>query len=85
MQIVLALVPVAVLLAFIYSNDKKEKEPVGLLAAIFFAGMITAIPAFFAEVIGELIINLVLSEESMIKAIVIASFLVAPAEELGNT
>ena len=84
MQIALALIPVAGLLAFIYFNDKKEKEPVGLLVSLFFAGMSTAIPAFFAEVIGELIINLVLPGESMIKAVIIASCLVAPAEEMGK-
>ena len=39
MAFALALIPVIGLLLFIYFKDKKEKEPVGFLVALFFAGM----------------------------------------------
>ena len=39
MLFALALIPVIALLVFIYLKDKKEKEPIGLLIGLFFAGM----------------------------------------------
>ena len=36
---VLAVLPAAVLLWFIYKEDKVEKEPIGLLAKIFVFGV----------------------------------------------
>ena len=47
----LALIPVFGLLLFIYFNDKKEKEPIGLLIALFFAGMGTVVSAILIETI----------------------------------
>ena len=45
----LALIPVAGLLAFIYFNDKKEKEPFGFLISLFFLGMATVVSAIILE------------------------------------
>lgn len=80
----LALIPVAALLFVIYLKDKNEKEPLGFLAVLFFAGMGTIIPAIIAELIGELIIGLFLPGESVLKAYIIAALLVGPVEELGK-
>ena len=80
----LALIPVVILLVFIFQRDKNEKEPVGLLILLFFAGMTTAVPAFIAEVIGEKIIDLFFPYDSVVKAVIVASLLVGPAEELGK-
>ena len=53
----LALIPVVGLLIFIYFNDKKEKEPFGLLVGLFFAGMGTIVTAIIAELVGGLILG----------------------------
>ena len=84
MLFALALIPVIGLLLFIYFNDKKEKEPFGLLVALFFAGMTTSITAIISEVVGELFIDVIFSSESVIGSILYAIIIVAPAEELGK-
>ena len=43
MLFALAIIPVIALLIFIYVKDKNEKEPIGLLIGIFFAGLATCI------------------------------------------
>ena len=56
---VLALIPVIALLIFIYLKDKNEKEPIGFLIGLFFAGMGTCLTAMILELIGESILNAV--------------------------
>ena len=84
MLAVLALIPVIGLLCFIYFNDKKEKEPFGLLIGLFFAGMATVVTAIIGEWIGELIFDAVSPDKTVLKQVCIALFIVAPAEELGK-
>ncbi len=84
MLFALALIPVIALLIFIYFKDKNEKEPIGLLIGIFFAGMATIIPAGIGEVIGDGILEYVLSYYPILKAIILAMVIVGPLEELGK-
>ena len=81
---VLALIPVIALLIFIYLKDKNEKEPIGLLIGLFFAGMGTIITAVIAEFIGDAILELILPYTPVLKAILLALIVVGPAEELGK-
>ena len=80
----LALIPVVGLLIFIYFNDKKEKEPFGLLVALFFAGVGSIVSAVILELIGAAILGFVFPTESVIKGVLDAMLIVAPAEELGK-
>ena len=83
----LALIPVVGLLLFIYFNDKNEKEPLGLLIALFFAGMATVITAFIAETIGKTIMELIFIvglNNYILSSVMQALFVVGPAEELGK-
>ena len=84
MLFALALIPVIGLLIFIYVRDKREKEPMGLLIGLFFAGVGTAIPAIILEAIGELILEAAIPYESAIKAVLLAMIIVGPAEEMGK-
>ena len=84
MLIYLALVPVIVLLVFIYLRDKNEKEPIGFLILLFIAGMSTVVPAFIAEVVGELVLGAIFPDESVAKSYIIAIALVGPVEEMGK-
>ncbi len=55
----IALIPAMLLCAYVYFKDKSEKEPLGLLAILFFAGAIAFVPAFFSEqALGGLIDSL---------------------------
>ena len=84
MLFALALIPVIGLLIFIYFKDKKEKEPVGLLIGLFFAGLGSVIPAIILEAIRQLILDAVIPYESALKGVLLAMIIVGPAEELGK-
>ncbi|MBR1904926.1 MAG: PrsW family intramembrane metalloprotease [Clostridiales bacterium] len=81
---VLALIPVIGLLVFVYLKDRKEKEPFGLLAALFFAGMATVITALIGEWIGEAALGLVFEEKTAAFQIISAIFVVGFSEEIGK-
>ncbi len=80
----LALIPVIIILIFIYKMDKKEKEPAGLLVGLFFAGMGTVISAIILESIGELILAAFLPAETGVFYFIFAMLIVGPAEEMGK-
>lgn len=82
--LILALIPVIALLVFIYLRDKKEKEPIGLLIGLFFAGMATSITAIIGEVVGGVVLGLTISDFPVIQSILLAMFVVGPAEEMGK-
>ena len=84
MLLTLALIPVVGLLMFIYFNDKKDKEPFGLLVALFFAGMGSVVSAFIIETVGDTALEAVLGSSPMLKSFLFAMVIVAPAEELGK-
>lgn len=52
----LALLPAAVLLVYVYRMDTIEKEPLKLLAKLFFFGALCAIPASILEAVGSRLI-----------------------------
>ena len=82
MLFALALIPVIALLIFIFVLDKKEKEPLGLLAILFFAGVGTAIPAIIIEVPADLIMDTIIPYDSVFKGAFLSLVIVAPAEEI---
>ena len=48
---VLALLPAAVLMFYIYKMDRVEKEPAGLLTGLFFLGVLSVVPTVIFEII----------------------------------
>ena len=80
----LALIPVILLLVLIYFKDKNEKEPIGFLLLLFFAGMGSILPALIVEAVGEWIVTLFFSGIPVLKAYIIATMIVGPIEELGK-
>ena len=83
MLFALAIIPVIGLLIFIYAKDKNEKESIGFLIGLFFAGMGTVISAIILEAVGELIFDAVIPN-AVLRGILLAMLIVAPAEELGK-
>ncbi len=59
--ILLALLPAFILCGYVYSKDKVEKEPKGLLFVLFFFGVLSCIPAAILEGIFEDIVEAVFS------------------------
>jgi hypothetical protein len=43
----LAIIPRLLMIAFLYSKDKVEKEPAGLMLLVFILGVLSTIPAIF--------------------------------------
>ncbi len=84
MLFAMSIIPVVIILIFIYVKDKKEKEPIGLLIGLFFAGMGTVITALIGEIVGELIFNAIWPYESAFKQFMMAMLIVAPVEEMGK-
>lgn len=76
-----ALVPVLVLMVFIYIKDPHEKEPLGLLMKIFFLGVLSCIPAAIYENIGEDILKEIVSPRQALYQILLAYCIVALSEE----
>lgn len=61
----IAIVPAVVLGLYVYSKDRVEKEPIGLLLKFFAFGALSCIPAAIVEGILNLVINLFFSEETI--------------------
>ena len=51
MVLIAGLLPVAILLYLIYSHDKIEKEPIGLLIKLLLLGCVSTIPAMILELV----------------------------------
>ena len=84
MLFALALIPVIGLLAFIYFNDKNEREPFGFLISLFFMGCGTVVSAIILETVGMLILNLIIPDDTILKGYILAILIVGPAEEFGK-
>lgn len=65
----LAILPSILLARRVLSYDKIEKEPFGLLAKLFFFGMLTCIPASIIEGLGDVPISLVSTSKGMYSAL----------------
>ena len=78
--IFLAILPSALLAMLVYSYDRIEKEPFGLLAKVFFFGVLSCIPAAIIESFGEVLIHGIASSARMV-SILTYLVLVPSAEE----
>ena len=54
---VLALLPAAGLLFYIYKMDRFDKEPIGLFIGLFFLGVGSVIPAIILELLAGGVLN----------------------------
>ncbi len=80
----LALLPAAILLKFIYSADKRDKEPKSLLFKLFLFGVLsTFVAAFMETVLGE-VLEVFFEPESLTYMAIENFLIVALFEELGK-
>lgn len=78
--LIIGLIPGLFWLWFYWLKDRKRPEPLGLLAKVFFFGMLATIPAIIVEVIADSSIQFSVSEDTV--SILVGMFLVvAPIEE----
>ena len=65
-------------------TDKVEKEPLGLMAAVFFFGAMTTISAVFLEWLGGTLLDMIFSSQNIPYLLLNNFFVVAVAEEAGK-
>ena len=79
---VLAVLPAAVLLWFIYKEDKVEKEPIGLLAKIFVFGVLSTAIAAVLEYSGQNLLYILFKGDfNNIVCLIILNFIVVGLSE----
>lgn len=76
-----AVLPAIVLMRYIYKHDRIESEPIGLLMRLLVAGGLSILPAILLETAGQYFFALFLPPKSLIYAVLLMFFVVAPAEE----
>ena len=80
--IALAVVPAAVLMRYIYKQDRIEKEPVGLLMRLILLGVIAGFLSMLLESLGQFLLGLTkVDPSSPVYTILMAFFVVAAVEE----
>ena len=84
MVLVAGLLPVAVLLFYIYSHDKIEKEPPGLLIKLLFFGCLSCIPAVILESVWTNFLQGIGMNPYSLIYILIENFLVVALAEEGS-
>lgn len=80
---ILAVLPPALLLVFVWKSDKVEHEPVGFLAKLFGLGVLTVISALVIGLATDALLLIFLSESSLIY-IIIDNFIVTALVEEGG-
>ena len=82
--LVISVLPAIALMVFIYTHDKTEKEPLGLLIKLAVAGAVSTFPIAIAEFIADDALLSTLPETSL-AYVVISNFIgVALVEEAGK-
>ena len=84
LMMVLAVLPAAFLLVYIYVKDKHEKEPLGLLASLFVLGALTTVSAMVVETTFGSLAGMILPPDSIPYKFIENFFIVAATEEAGK-
>ncbi len=79
-----AVLPAIIIVFYIYKKDTREHEPFGLLAKLFFFGLLSIISAVLLESFGEQILIRVFEEKTILYLLLDNFLVVAVAEELGK-
>lgn len=80
----LSVLPAIIIIAYIRSKDKIEKEPAGLLISLFLLGVLSIIPAIVIGIAAEEFAKEYLDEESSLYVFLNAFFMVGFVEEGGK-
>lgn len=76
-----AVLPAAVLMAYIYKKDTLEKEPSGLLKKLVLFGIIATIPAIVLESVGSMVLAGLFETNTLAYAVLMNFLVIAGAEE----
>mgnify|MGYP004662335681 CR=1 FL=1 len=76
-----AVIPAVILLIRIYKADRLEKEPTGLLVSLVLMGVLATVPAIALEQVGSMLLEQLLTENSLAYNAILYFVIVAYAEE----
>ena len=76
-----AVIPAIFLLVKIYTEDRLEPEPIGLIISLVFLGIISTTLASYAERIGIFALNMLFTEETTLYNAILYFIIVGYAEE----
>ena len=82
--ITLAVLPGIAIIIYIYNLDKREKEPIGLLMKLTGLGALTVISAMLLEMLGEKIMPIFFTPDTMLYTAIDCFCVVAMSEEAGK-
>ncbi len=80
----LAILPVVVLIYYVYQADKVEKEPIGLLIKLVFLGACTCLSALILEVVFGGVLEAIMDPSTELYVILENFLVVALSEEIGK-
>ncbi len=84
-MLILAIIPSLVLIFAVWKFDTVEKEPIGLLAKLFFGGTLTILSAQLVGFLGEKLLRMLNKDtDSLVYFFIFAFFLVGLVEEAGK-
>lgn len=78
-----AVIPAILLMRYVYKQDHIEKEPPGLLWSLVIRGVLSALVSIVLELLGESILNSLVSPSNP-KYVILLAFLVVAAVEEGT-
>lgn len=81
LYVLAAVLPAVVLMVYVYRHDKVEREPVGLLMSLFLRGVLAALCAIVLEIIGQLILDRLVTPGTFLHTVLEAFVVVAAVEE----
>ena len=81
LYVLAAVLPAVFLMIFVYRHDKVEREPAGLLLSLLWRGVLAALCAILLEIIGQLILDRLLTPGTYLHTILTAFLVVAAVEE----
>ena len=84
LYVLAAIVPAVFLMRYIYQKDTVEKEPAGLLGALFLRGILAAGVSMLLEGIGETVLNYTVPETGSVRHTLILAFIVVAVVEEGT-
>ena len=81
LYVLAAVLPAVILMVYVYRHDKVEREPVGLLLSLLLRGVLAALCAIVLEIIGQLILDRLVTPGTFLHTVLEAFVVVAAVEE----
>lgn len=83
-MLILSIIPAALLLIYVFRQDKIDKEPLSMLAGLFGLGALTIVSAIVIGTLADRIVTLFIRQDSLLYLLIDNFLIVALVEEGGK-